>query len=98
MIKKEKNLENKLKKGLLVAIEGIDGSGKSTLANKLREKLESDNLDTILTYEPGDSALGKHLRKILQERDFELCGKSEFLLFARHYYPKLTKKQNSYIR
>ncbi|KKP29345.1 MAG: Thymidylate kinase [candidate division TM6 bacterium GW2011_GWF2_30_66] len=82
MIKKEKNLENKLKKGLLVAIEGIDGSGKSTLANKLREKLESDNLDTILTYEPGDSALGKHLRKILQERDFELCGKSEFLLFA----------------
>ena len=75
-------LEHKLKKGLLVAIEGLDGSGKSTLANKLRDKLEKDNFETVVTYEPGDSALGKHLRKILQERDFALCGKSEFLLFA----------------
>lgn len=82
MTKLEKNLGNKLKKGLLISIEGLDGSGKSTLANKLREKLECDNLDTIVTYEPGDSDLGKHLRKILQERDFLLCGKSEFLLFA----------------
>ena len=72
----------KLKKGILISIEGIDGSGKSTLANKLRDKLQQDAFDVLLTYEPGDSALGKHLRKILHERDFEICGKSEFLLFA----------------
>ena len=72
----------KLKQGILLSIEGIDGSGKSTLANKLRDKLQKEAFDVILTYEPGDSALGKHLRKILHERDFEICGKSEFFLFA----------------
>lgn len=72
----------KLKQGILISVEGIDGSGKSTLANKLRDKLQQNNLDVILTYEPGDSALGKHLRKMLQERDFDMCGKSEFFLFA----------------
>lgn len=72
----------KLKQGLLISIEGIDGSGKSTLANKLRDKLKKEKYNVMLTYEPGDSDLGKHLRKILQERDFDMCGKSEFLLFA----------------
>jgi len=72
----------KLKRGVLISIEGIDGSGKSTLANKLRDKLLKDNLDILLTYEPGDSALGKHLRKIVNQRDFTMCGKAEFLLFA----------------
>jgi len=72
----------KLKQGILISIEGIDGSGKSTLANKLRDKLQKNTFDVTLTYEPGDSALGKHLRKILHERDFEICDKSEFLLFA----------------
>jgi len=72
----------KLKRGVLISIEGIDGSGKSTLANKLRDKLKKDNLGVILTYEPGDSELGKHLRQILNLRDFDMCGKSEFLLFA----------------
>ena len=72
----------KLKQGILISIEGLDGSGKSTLANRLRDKLIKEKFDTKLTYEPGDSALGKHLRKILHERDFDICGKSEFLLFA----------------
>ena len=71
-----------LKRGVLISIEGIDGSGKSTLAKKIKELFDHENIETVLTREPGDSALGKHLRKILQERDFDMCGKSEFLLFA----------------
>ena len=72
----------KLKKGILISVEGIDGSGKSTLAKHIKNKLEKENLPVMLTYEPGDTDLGKHIRKILQERDFDMCGKSEFLLFA----------------
>ncbi|MFC1842713.1 dTMP kinase [Candidatus Dependentiae bacterium] len=72
----------KLKQGILISIEGIDGSGKSTLANKLRDKLLEKDLDVLLTYEPGDSALGKQLRKILHERDYDICGKAEYFLFA----------------
>lgn len=76
------NTKKTLKKGILIAIEGLDGCGKSTLANNLKVKFESEKIPFILTYEPGDSQLGKHLRKILNERDFEFCPKSEFLLFA----------------
>jgi len=73
---------SKLQKGILISIEGIDGSGKSTLARALQKQLEKKDLPVLLTYEPGDSPLGKHIRKILQERDFAVCGQAEFLLFA----------------
>jgi len=72
----------KRKQGTLISIEGIDGSGKSTLAKNLKKKLETNSFDVLLTYEPGDTDLGKHIRKILQERNFDMCGVSEFLLFA----------------
>jgi dTMP kinase len=71
-----------LKQGILITIEGIDGSGKSTLANKLRDSLQKKQLPVILTYEPGDTEIGKQLRKALQERPVPLCDKTEFLLYA----------------
>ncbi|MBI2775160.1 dTMP kinase [Candidatus Dependentiae bacterium] len=72
----------KLKRGLLVAIEGIDGSGKSTLARTLAEQFEGQNITTILTREPGGSQLGKSLRTILQHQEKPLSPIAEFLLFA----------------
>jgi len=71
-----------LKRGILLSVEGIDGSGKSTLAKKIKSLLEKNNFPVLLTYEPGDTRLGKEIRKILQEREFDICGKAEFLLFA----------------
>lgn len=71
-----------LAKGILIAIEGIDGSGKSTLARNLHIHLMSQGLDGVLTREPGASALGRKLRTILQEKDVNVGGKAEFLLFA----------------
>lgn len=71
----------KLKRAVLISIEGIDGSGKSTLANKLRGSLEKD-FSVLLTYEPGDTEIGKQLRKALQERPIPLCDKTEYLLYA----------------
>lgn len=73
---------NKKYHGFLVAIEGIDGAGKSTLAQFLYSKLLQHGYEIVLTKEPGDSPLGKTLRIILQEKNFSVCPKAEFLLFA----------------
>lgn len=70
-----------MKKGILIAIEGIDGSGKSTSARALYEFLKLEH-DVVLTKEPGGTDLGKHLRTLLHERTFALCPRSEYLLFA----------------
>lgn len=71
-----------LKTGLLIAVEGIDGSGKSTLAASLRSSLEQEQLPVMLTFEPGDTQLGAHIRKLLQERPTPMSDTAEYLLFA----------------
>jgi len=71
-----------LKRGILIAIEGIDGSGKSTLARNLYNKLKEGNIPALMTKEPGGTPLGIQLRKILHEKPFEFCPKAEYLLFA----------------
>ncbi len=71
-----------LKKGILIAVEGIDGSGKSTLAKGLFKILSDNHYNTILTKEPGGSKLGKKLRTILQTQTIPVSPRSEYLLFA----------------
>lgn len=72
---------HELKKGILLAIEGIDGSGKSTLAINLSSHL-AHHFRVRLTKEPGGSQLGKQLRTILQEEKIPLDPRAEYLLFA----------------
>lgn len=73
---------HRLKKGLLIAIEGIDGSGKSSLAKQLVTELQSKQYPVLLTKEPGGTVLGQKLRSILQYREFSVSYLAEFLLFA----------------
>jgi dTMP kinase len=47
-------------RGRLIALEGIDGCGKSTQAKRL-----ADTLGAELTFEPGATALGVALRRLL---------------------------------
>lgn len=70
----------RLKKGLLIAVEGIDGSGKSVLCTHLKDRLS--NYDLVVTKEPGGTMLGKGLRETLLAKDVPVCQKAEFLLFA----------------
>jgi len=72
----------RLNRGILITIEGIDGSGKSTLVSNLYTSLKTANFPVILTKEPGGSALGKQLREILQTQTKPLSTKAEYLLFA----------------
>jgi dTMP kinase len=72
----------RLKKGILVTVEGIDGSGKSSLVQNLYDLIKPELANVLLTKEPGGSQLGKHLRTILQEQTIPITAKAEFLLFA----------------
>ncbi len=71
-----------LKRGILIAIEGIDGSGKTSLSNSLYQKFTNNGFSVLITKEPGGSLLGKKLRTILQEGSIPRCPKAEYLLFA----------------
>ncbi len=71
-----------IKKGILIAIEGIDGSGKSTLAKNLYSSLVAQKHSVLLTKEPGGTQLGQELRTLVQEKKYPICSQAEFLLFA----------------
>ena len=50
-----------------VVFEGLDGSGKSTLIKGLAEHLKQQGQTVVLTREPGGTALGEEVRKLLLE-------------------------------
>ena len=72
----------KLSRGLLVSVEGIDGCGKSSFMLAIKKLLEEHSLPFLLTKEPGDTPLGKHIREILLSKTVDICPKAEYLLFA----------------
>ncbi len=53
-----------LKRGILIAIEGIDGAGKSTQAKILKERLEKRGFEVVLLKEPTSSKWGKKIKEI----------------------------------
>jgi len=55
------------KKGILVAIEGIDGSGKTTVAKKLVERLRNLGYNAEYTYEPYVSYFSEAFKKYIEE-------------------------------
>ncbi|MGA8249010.1 MAG: dTMP kinase [Nocardioides sp.] len=69
--------------GLFVAFEGGEGAGKSTQSDALSRALEERGFHPLLTFEPGDTAVGKELRRIvLDPATGELSDRTEVLLYA----------------
>ena len=69
--------------GVFVCFEGGEGSGKSTQSTLLRQWLESEGYSVVLTFEPGDTAVGRKLREIvLSPETGELSHRTEVLLYA----------------
>lgn len=69
--------------GLFLALEGGEGSGKSTQAALLVEWLESIGQRVLLTREPGGTAVGAILRRIVLDNDTgELSPRTEALIYA----------------
>ena len=68
--------------GVFVCFEGGEGGGKSTQSRLLRDRLEAAGLTVRLTFEPGDTPVGKEMRRIvLSPETGELAHKTEFLLY-----------------
>jgi dTMP kinase len=69
--------------GVFVCFEGGEGAGKSTQARALAGALTDRGYHALLTFEPGDTAVGKELRRIvLDPATGELSHRAEVLLYA----------------
>jgi len=70
--------------GVFITIEGVEGSGKSTQLLRLSERLRHLALPVVVSKEPGGTALGRELRRLLLERHPSgetWCPEAELLLF-----------------
>ncbi|WP_432476296.1 dTMP kinase [Nocardioides sp. GXQ0305] len=69
--------------GVFVCFEGGEGAGKSTQADALARWLTEAGYACRLTFEPGDTPVGKQLRDIvLDPATGELSPRTEALLYA----------------
>lgn len=70
--------------GLLITMEGVEGSGKSTQLQRLVERLRAAGIPLLVSKEPGGTALGQELRRLLLEphpSGETWCPESELMLF-----------------
>ena len=68
--------------GLFVTFEGGDGSGKSTQSELLKQWLEGQGREVVLTREPGGTELGVEIRDIVLHRRGHIDPRAEALLYA----------------
>ena len=69
--------------GVFVCFEGGEGSGKSTQSKLLEGWLRDEGYAVRLTFEPGDTEVGRRVRQIvLDPATGELSDRTETLLYA----------------
>lgn len=69
--------------GLFLCFEGGEGAGKSTQSALLRDWLVGQGREVLLTFEPGDTEVGRKIRQIvLSPETGHLADETEALLYA----------------
>lgn len=69
-------------RGRFITFEGGEGCGKSTQVKRLKEAIEREGLEVVLTREPGGTWLGEQIRSLLKDQDTDApCARAELLLF-----------------
>ena len=72
-------------RGRFITLEGPEGSGKTTAARHLAEWLRGRDVATVLTHEPGGTALGDEIRRIvlhMRGMGDDLDPRADALLYA----------------
>ena len=68
-------------RGKFVTLEGIEGVGKSTQSEPLAEMLRARGIDVTVTREPGGTALGEAVRRVLLDPSLpDMAPLTELLL------------------
>ncbi len=70
-----------MEKGLFITFEGADGSGKTTQLNLVKDFLEKEGYDVVVTREPGALELGQKIRNILLHYEGVVADRCEMFLF-----------------
>ena len=69
-------------RGKFITFEGGEGCGKSTQVKRLKEALEKDGIEVLLTREPGGTWLSEEIRHLIKDQTTDApCDRSELLLF-----------------
>ncbi|MEY2585007.1 MAG: dTMP kinase, partial [Verrucomicrobiota bacterium] len=70
-------------RGAFITFEGSEGCGKSTQVQRLAARLDHAGIGTLVTREPGGTAIGEKIRHLLQfaPESFAMTAEAEVLLF-----------------
>ena len=72
-----------MSRGIFITMEGPDGSGKSTQISRLKEYLEKEGYNVLITREPGGTVISETIREIILNKDFtEMSPVTEMMLYA----------------
>jgi dTMP kinase len=70
-----------MRRGFFITLEGPEGSGKSSQARLLAQALRRRGRRVVALRDPGSTALGRALRRVLLHSDGRLSALEEALLF-----------------
>lgn len=69
-------------KGIFITFEGIEGSGKSTVAEIVGRRFREAGRRTVITREPGGTAVSERIREILLDPEaYNMHARAELLLY-----------------
>ena len=79
--------------GVFITFEGGEGSGKTTIASLVKEQLEKEGYQVVLTREPGGVDIAEEIRNvILDVKNTHMDKKTEALLYAASRRQHLVEK------
>lgn len=72
---------SKVYPGTFISLEGPEGAGKTTQLKLLSKYLQDENIAHVITRDPGGTALGKPIRRILLNSESVISPVAELLLY-----------------
>lgn len=82
-----------MNKGLFIVFEGGEGTGKTTAIEKIYNWLTENNIDCIMTREPGGIKISERIREVILDKEHKtMDGRTEALLYAAARRQHLVEK------